>query len=164
MRWGLRFERWRLILALIYLASMAVLIFKMASPVNIQIIVQGEQVYVREVSNVYTFTDMFIITVSAVVMASSGLSLVLAGRMTLEAKPGSPVSMTKTLSGNEVKIYNLIRESGGVAFQSEIVEALNLSKSTASITLDRLEAKGLIERRKRGMSNIIVAKHERPNR
>ena len=88
MRLGLRLDRWRLILALIYLASMAVLVVKMASPVNIQIIVQGEQgVYVREVSNIYTFTDMLIITVAAVAMASSGLSLVLIGRMTLEVKP-----------------------------------------------------------------------------
>ncbi len=165
MRLGLRLDRWRLILALIYLASTTVLVVKMASPVNIQIIVQGEQgVYVREISNIYTFTDMLIITVASVAMASSGLSLVLIGRITLEVKPKSLGPMMKTLSENEGKIYSLIRDKGGVAFQSELVEALNLSKSTVSITLDRLEAKGLIEKRKRGMSNVTMARYERPSR
>jgi len=162
MRLGLRLDRWRLILALIYLASTTVLVVKMASPVNIQIIVQGEQdIYVREVSNIYTFTDMLIITVAAVAMASSGLSLVLMGRISLEVKPKSLEPIMKTLSENEGKIYGLIRDMGGVAFQSELVEALNLSKSTVSITLDRLEAKGLIEKRKRGMSNVIIARPSR---
>ncbi len=137
----------------------------MASPVNIQIIVQGEQdIYVKEISNIYTFTDMLIITVASVAMASSGLSLVLIGRITLEAKPKSLEPIMKTLSENEGKIYRLIRDRGGVAFQSELVETLNLSKSTVSITLDRLEAKGLIEKRKRGMSNVIMARYERPSR
>jgi len=163
LRLGLGLERWRLILALIYLSSMAVLVVKMASPVNIQIIVQGEQeVHVREISNVYTFTDMLIITITAIATASSGLSLVLIGRITLEDKHGALKPLMRTLSENEGKIYSLIRDRGGVLFQSEIVEAPNLSKSTVSITLDRLEAKGLIEKRKRGMSNVIVARYERP--
>lgn len=165
MRLGLRLTRWRPILALIYLAAMAVLVFKIASPVNIQIVIEGEQeIHVREISNVYTFTDVCAIMIAAVAMASTGLSLIFPGMMGLEAKLGSLEPKVKSLSKNEGSIYSLVKEKGGVLFQSEIVEALGLPKSTVSITLDRLEAKGLIEKRKRGMSNVIVARHEKPIR
>ena len=141
---------------------MAVLVFKIASPVNIQIVIEGEQeIHVREISNVYTFADVFAIMIAAVAMASSGLSLVLPSMMGLEAKLGSLEPKVKSLSKNEGRIYSLVKERGGVLFQSEIVEALGLPKSTVSITLDRLEAKGLIEKRKRGMSNVIVARYKK---
>ena len=165
MGWGLRFNRWRPILALIYLVAMGVLVFKIASPVNIQIVIEGEQgiIHVREISNVYTFADVFAIMVAAVAMASTGLSLILPSMMSLETTPGSLRSTVKSLSKNERRIYGLVKDRGVVLSQSEIVEALDLPKSTVSITLDRLEAKGLVEKRKRGMSNVIVAGHERPS-
>ena len=164
MGWGLRFNRWRPILALIYLVAMGVLVFKIASPVNIQIVIEGEQgIHVREISNVYTFADVFAIMVAAVAMASTGLSLILPSMMSLETTPGSLRSTAKSLSKNERRIYGLVKDRGGVLFQSEIVEALDLPKSTVSITLDRLEAKGLVEKRKRGMSNVIVAGYEKPS-
>lgn len=154
-------NRWRLVLALIYLVSVAVLIAKMASPTNIHIEIHGDQgINVREISNVYTFNDMVVTTIAAIAMTSTGLSIVLLGRFTPDSKFASPsMKRMKSLSDNEEKILAILQDKGGVAFQSEIVEALNLSKSTVSITLDRLEAKGLVEKRKRGMSNVIVARH-----
>ena len=157
---GLGSDKGRLVLALIYLVSVVVLVVKMASPVNIHIEIHGEQgINVREISNVYTFTDLVITTIAAIAMTSSGLSIVLLGRFAQKSKLISPsIKRMKSLSENEKKIVDLLQDRGGVTFQSEIVEALKLSKSTVSITLDRLEAKGLVEKRKRGMSNVIIAK------
>jgi len=45
-----------------------------------------------------------------------------------------------------------------VLFQSEIVERSGLPKSTVSLTLDKLEAKGIVERRRSGMSNVVILK------
>ena len=158
MGWGLRFNKWRPILALIYLVAMGVLVFKIASPVNIQIVIEGEQgIHVREVSNVYTFEDVFAIMVAAVAMASTGLSLILPSMMSLEKTPGSLRSTVKSLSKNERRIYSLVKDRGGVLFQSD-----RSIDRTVSITLDRLEAKGLVEKRKRGMSNVIVAGYVKP--
>ena len=165
MRKALKLNRWRLVLALVYLISTAVLVIKMASPVNIKIIFQGErEVYEKEVPNVYTFTDMFIIAVAAITMSSSVLILVLTSKTASEIRPRNSDLVLKTLGENEMKIYKLIFDKGGVAFQSELIEASSMSKSAVSIILDRLEAKGLIEKRKRGLGNIIIAKSIEPTK
>jgi len=156
-------NRWRLVLALVYLISTAVLVIKMASPTNIQITFQGErEVYQKEVPNVYTFTDMFVIAASAIAMSSSVLILVLRGGTPPQFGPSNTEIALKTLSENERKIYTLILEREGIAFQSDLVEASYMSKSAVSIILDRLEAKGLIEKRKRGMGNVLIAKLAEP--
>ena len=43
-------------------------------------------------------------------------------------------------------------------FQADLIEKLNLGKVKVSRILDRLENKNLIERKRRGMNNLIVLK------
>lgn len=64
----------------------------------------------------------------------------------------------KELGGEEAKIFDLITQANGMIFQNELVEKTSLSKVKVTRILDRLEAKGLVERRRRGMTNIIVLK------
>ena len=155
----MKINKLKVVLSIVYLASMIILVFKMASPLNVQIIVYGErEVYVKEIPRVYTFSDMLIITVSSIVMSSSAVSLILLNILKSEIRVGQ-LSTVKSLSKSEKKVYDFLLSKGGVAFQSEIVETLNLSRSTVSIILDKLEAKGLVERRRRGMSNIVIVKH-----
>ncbi|MEM4335596.1 MAG: MarR family transcriptional regulator [Candidatus Anstonellales archaeon] len=63
-----------------------------------------------------------------------------------------------TLKDEENKIYDLIKECGGAVFQSEIVEKTGYTKVRVTRALDRLESRGLVERRRRGMTNIVVLK------
>jgi len=155
----MKVDKLKVALSIIYLISMIILVFKIASPLNIQIIVRGErEVYIKEIPRVYTFSDMLIITVSSIVMSSCAVSLILLNILKSEIKVRQ-ASTVRSLSKSEKKVYDFLLSKGGVAFQSEIVETLNLSKSTVSIILDKLEAKGLVERRRRGMSNIVIVKH-----
>jgi uncharacterized membrane protein len=62
------------------------------------------------------------------------------------------------LEGDEKRIYQLIADSNGAIFQSEIVEKTGLSKVKVTRTLDKLESRLYIERRRRGLTNIIVLK------
>jgi uncharacterized membrane protein len=64
----------------------------------------------------------------------------------------------KRLRGEEKEIYSLLMDSGGVMFQSELVERSKLPKASVSLILSRLEAEGLLEKRRHGMSNVIVLK------
>jgi len=66
----------------------------------------------------------------------------------------------KTLEADEKKIYSLLMEADGTFFQAELVEKTGLSKVKVSRTLDKLEARRLLERRRRGLTNIIVLKNE----
>jgi uncharacterized membrane protein len=64
----------------------------------------------------------------------------------------------KTLTGDEKTVYEKIAASGGVVFQSDLVEQSGFAKAKISRILDRLEANGMVERKRRGMANAIVLK------
>jgi uncharacterized membrane protein len=64
----------------------------------------------------------------------------------------------KELDGDEKKVFETIAGSDGVVFQSDIVEKTQFPKVKVTRILDRMEHKGLVERRRRGMSNIVLIK------
>ena len=74
------------------------------------------------------------------------------------AAPGRDVwsERLRSLDGDEKVVYGLIVDSGGTLFQSEIVEKTGLSKVKVTRTLDKLESRHYLERRRRGLTNIIV--------
>ena len=64
----------------------------------------------------------------------------------------------KTLDEDQNKILDVIIANQGTSFQSQIVEKTEMTKVKISRELDRLEGMGIIERRRHGMSNVIVLK------
>jgi len=64
-----------------------------------------------------------------------------------------------SLSSEEKNILEKIIESEGTIFQSDLVDKTKFSKVRVTRILDRLEGKGLIERKRRGMTNVVVLKH-----
>lgn len=58
----------------------------------------------------------------------------------------------------EKQIYDKIIEKEGSIYQSALVNETNLSKVKVTRVLDKLEGKHLIERKRRGMTNIILLK------
>ncbi len=63
------------------------------------------------------------------------------------------------LSREEKELFLFIKENkdSGI-YQSNIIEKFNYPKSKVSRLLDKLEARQLIERKRRGMTNIIFLK------
>lgn len=79
----------------------------------------------------------------------------------LEIKKSTEIKkVIRTLKGDEKKIYEAIADSDGAIFQSELVEKMGFSKVRVTRILDKLEGKGLVERRRRGMTNIVLLKHK----
>jgi uncharacterized membrane protein len=66
----------------------------------------------------------------------------------------------KELTDEERFIVDKLLESEGSMLQSEIVEKTNYSKVKVTRILDKLEAKGLIERKRRGVTNLVVLKKQ----
>lgn len=62
----------------------------------------------------------------------------------------------KNLDKEELSIMNLLLNNKGSIFQSEIVGKLNMNKVRVTRILDSLEGQGLIERKRRGMTNIVM--------
>lgn len=65
---------------------------------------------------------------------------------------------SKTLKPDEKEAFDILASAGGVMFQSELAEKTGFPKAKLSRVLDRLEARGLLERKRRGMTNAIVLK------
>jgi uncharacterized membrane protein len=61
-----------------------------------------------------------------------------------------------TLTQEEKAVLQKIIESQGTIFQSDLVERTKFNKVKVTRVLDRLEGKGLIERKRRGMTNVII--------
>ncbi len=62
------------------------------------------------------------------------------------------------LDAKEKEVVKLIQESNGAIFQAELMEKLGVGKVGITRMLDKLEAKQIIERKRRGMNNIVVLK------
>lgn len=107
-------------------------------------------------------TELTIGFLITTLMFGSGAYLVLMERgveRTITEKKHRFTKAVKTLEQDEKKIYDMIVNSDGFIFQNELKEKLGFSKVKVTRLLDKLEGKGLVERRRRGMSNAVVLKH-----
>ncbi|MFD1687528.1 helix-turn-helix transcriptional regulator [Halobellus litoreus] len=64
-------------------------------------------------------------------------------------------SNLETLADDEQQIYELVLQHDGYLEQQQVVAETDLSQSTVSRKLDLLERDGLIERKRRGMGNVV---------
>jgi hypothetical protein len=64
----------------------------------------------------------------------------------------------KDLNPDEVLLYNKVVEAEGTIFQAELAEKTGFTKVKVTRILDRLEGRGLIDRRRRGMTNVVILK------
>ncbi len=152
-------------MAALFVASVFVLGIKLLNPTPIQIYVEGQNTVVSQIPGFFTFTDVIVIVLASITLAVSGMYLLFfdflgkpTGELVLEERKKRWEQIAKTLKDDEQKIYKAIIESGGIINQSELVEKTGISKSNVSRVLDLLESKGLVERRRRGMGNIVLLK------
>jgi uncharacterized membrane protein len=60
------------------------------------------------------------------------------------------------LDNDEKTIYGMLKENEGASYQSDVVRSTGYSKVKVTRILDRMEQKGIIDRKRRGMTNLIV--------
>jgi hypothetical protein len=155
--------------AVVFVASVLVLAFKLLNPTPVQILVEGDTAIISQVPGLFTYTDVFEIAASSILMSVSATYLLLhdsigaaaapasAGSVILEERRQQWVEIAKTLKNDEQTLYKAIIDEG-VVNQSVLVEKTGLPKSNVSRALYGLESRGLIERRRRGMGNVVLLK------
>ena len=62
------------------------------------------------------------------------------------------------LDNDEKTIYNIIKDNQGSTYQTDLIKETGYSKVKITRILDKLEQKDVLERKRRGMTNIIVLK------
>ena len=66
---------------------------------------------------------------------------------------------TSKLDADEKKVYDLLKtKEGGTAYQTALVQETGYSKVKITRILDKIETKNIIERKRRGMTNLVVLK------
>lgn len=96
---------------------------------------------------------------TALILGGAGLSmLVMSKKIDTQDKNrrNAIEKEIQTLNEDEKRIYEIIFRSDGIIFQSELVEKTDFPKAKISRLLDKLENRGLVERRRQGMSNLIL--------
>ena len=72
--------------------------------------------------------------------------------------PPAPKALPESLPPDERTLAELLQQSDNIALQGDLVAKSGFSKVKVSRLLDHLEARGLVERRRRGMSNLVLLK------
>ncbi|GIU68177.1 MAG: hypothetical protein KatS3mg001_027 [Candidatus Pacearchaeota archaeon] len=96
--------------------------------------------------------------------------LVVLGLVLIFSKPKEKIIVKKIrqrkkkldLSGldkKERRVIEILEKENGTIFQAELLERLDIGKVGLTRLLDKLEAKQLIERKRRGMNNVVVLKN-----
>lgn len=154
------------ILAIFGLIASTVAVFvKVLTPTNVQFIIDGSVIELSNIPEIYSSFDMILVSVSCFVLGSSLAYLWLIDKNEPVPTGASDLKrrwnelLEKTSNPDEKRIISLIVEEGGTIFQSQLVDRSGYSKSKVSLILDRLEAKKILERKRRGMSNAIVLKY-----
>ena len=75
----------------------------------------------------------------------------------VEAEKRKPIDYNK-LTKEEKILMKLIEDAHGTIFQSDLVDKSQFSKVKVTRILDRLEGGQIIERKRRGMTNVVVLK------
>ena len=72
----------------------------------------------------------------------------------VESVPEAP----QTLGPESKQVFDIIAEANGAILQGELIAKSGMDKVKVSRILDKLEMQGLVERRRHGMSNLVVLK------
>jgi DNA-binding transcriptional ArsR family regulator len=170
---GRAFDGKAFLAAAVFVASVVVLAFKLLNPTPVQILVEGDTAIMSQVPGLFTYNDVLIIAVALIFMSVSVSYLLLResstvpttlsptsltpGNVLLEERRQRWEEVSKTLKNDEQRVYKAIIDEG-IIDQSELVERTGLSKSSVSRALYGLESRGLVERRRRGMGNVVLLK------
>ena len=60
------------------------------------------------------------------------------------------------LDSKEKEVISILEKENGTMFQADLMEKLGTGKVGLTRLLDKLEAKQIIERKRRGMNNVVV--------
>lgn len=76
---------------------------------------------------------------------------------TVEKKPQKKRVDTSDLRADEKQVLELIQTSKAI-FQADLIEKTGYGKAKMTRIIDRLEGRGIVERKRRGMTNVVVLK------
>lgn len=141
------------------IVSTFAIFIKLMIPSKIQFIIEGNIVEINRVPSIFNATDVLLISGSCFILGASLVYLLQNHDMETVTKPDKWDELIKSLEDDdESRLVQIVVDNDGTIFQSQLVDESGFSKSKVSIVLDRLEAREILERRRHGMSNVVILK------
>jgi uncharacterized membrane protein len=138
------------------------LLVRILTPSMYQIIIEGgDNPMVYPIPNVYTFSDIIVVCLLSITFSYAMFKAVVIEEKPPFLKQFRISDLLKLLRQDELKTYEIIKNSGGI-FQSELPEKTGFSTTKISQILSFLEAYGLVEKKKKGRENFLMAVEEEP--
>ncbi|ELZ98119.1 MarR family regulator [Haloferax mucosum ATCC BAA-1512] len=172
-----------LVAAVVFIAATLTLAVQLLSPSPVVVSLGDNGMQTAQIGQYFTYNEVAVVVVAAVICGSSGTYLVLhdrsshvsnrphpsnaphatdqsrvmtnGGTETVQADRERWESTAERLKNNEAVIYTALLEADGKLAQRKLVEETDLSKATVSRTLDKLENRSLVERKRSGMGNTV---------
>ena len=95
------------------------------------------------------------VIVGLVLIFSKPQEKVIVKTRTIEKKSEKKIIDVKGLREEEKRVFDLVKENKTI-FQADLIEKTGFGKAKMTRVLDRLEGKGYVERKRRGMTNVVV--------
>lgn len=98
-----------------------------------------------------------LIIVSLVLIISKQNERIIVKTRTVEKKQVKKEIDTKDLTKEEKEVLDIIKENKTI-FQADLIEKTGFNKAKITRVIDKLEGKGIVERKRRGLTNVVVLK------
>ncbi|MFA5888485.1 MAG: hypothetical protein WC852_07290 [Candidatus Nanoarchaeia archaeon] len=142
--------------------------------VAMKVVEENNGVCIIDGSCIHEETAYPVQTYGGIIVASLlfalGVYLTIASKKAESGKEHSKAHMEEDVSREEIekrhsllneeekKVIALLKEADGTMFQSDLVEKSGFTKVKITRILDVLEGKRLVERKRRGMTNVVILK------
>jgi len=158
------------LLKIIIFLLVLIITFKILTPSPIYIVMENGRINIR-LRNIfiYTFFDMTLIASLSFILGLliAYYFLISETKMPIrieEIREGKIVSWNNAVKGldkDEIKVLKIIVEWNKI-YQSELVKRTGFSKSKISRILGKLEYRGLIVRKRKGLKKIVISMVSKP--
>jgi len=101
-----------------------------------------------------------------VFMLFVGIYLIFFGNQqrSVEKNKSDYKNLMKKMRVDEKMVFKPLIDAEGAIFQAELTDKTGFSKVKVSRILNRLEGRGIVERRRHGMSNMVIVKNGSQNK
>ncbi len=98
-----------------------------------------------------------LIIISLILIFSKPDEKIIFKTKTIEKKKPERKYDLSGLKPEEKNVFELVKENKAI-FQSDLIDKTGFGKAKMTRIIDRLEGKGFVERKRRGMTNVVVLK------
>ena len=98
-----------------------------------------------------------LVVVALVLILSKPYERIIFKTKTIERRPQKKTTNIQGLKPEEKSVLELIQSNKAI-FQADLIEKTGFGKAKMTRIIDRLEGMGFVERKRRGMTNIVVLK------